>query len=72
MILKRNWCLTLRNQEVSKNPVKLHRSLEHNTLIRIDLEHFWPARMPLHGYLALATLSPLETDPQNFGALGLR
>ena len=27
-------------------------------------EHFWPASTLLHGHLALATLSPLETDPQ--------
>ena len=31
---------------------------------------FWPASTLLRGHLALATLSPLETDPQNFGALG--
>ena len=28
------------------------------------LTHFWPAATPLRGHLALATLSPLETDPQ--------
>ena len=28
------------------------------------LTHFWPASTLLRGYLALATLSPLETDPQ--------
>ena len=28
------------------------------------LEHFWPASTLLHGHLALATLSLLETDPQ--------
>ena len=28
------------------------------------LEHFWPASTLLHGHLALATLSPPETDPQ--------
>ena len=27
-------------------------------------EHFWPASTLLHGLLALATLSPPETDPQ--------
>ena len=26
--------------------------------------HFWPASTLLRGHLALATLSPLETDPQ--------
>ena len=36
------------------------------------LEHFWPASTLLHGHLALATLSLPETDPQIFGALGLR
>ena len=28
------------------------------------LKHFWPASTLLHGHLALATLFPLETDPQ--------
>ena len=28
------------------------------------LEHFWPASTLLHGLLAVATLSPPETDPQ--------
>ena len=28
------------------------------------LEHFWPDSTLLHGHLALATLSPPETDPQ--------
>ena len=28
------------------------------------LTRFWPASTLLRGYLALATLSPLETDPQ--------
>ena len=28
------------------------------------LIHFWPASTLLRGHLALATLSPLETDPQ--------
>ena len=28
------------------------------------LTHFWPASTLLRGQLALATLSPLETDPQ--------
>ena len=28
------------------------------------LENFWPASTLLRGHLALATLSPLETDPQ--------
>ena len=27
------------------------------------LTHFWPASTLPHGHLALATLSPLETDP---------
>ena len=28
------------------------------------LEYFWPASTLLHGHLALAILSPPETDPQ--------
>ena len=28
------------------------------------LTHFWPASRLLRGHLALATLSPPETDPQ--------
>ena len=28
------------------------------------LTHFWPASTLLRGHLTLATLSPLETDPQ--------
>ena len=28
------------------------------------LGYFWPASTLLHGHLALATLSPPETDPQ--------
>ena len=28
------------------------------------LTHFWPASTLLRGHLALATLSPPETDPQ--------
>ena len=28
------------------------------------LTHVWPASTLLRGHLALATLSPLETDPQ--------
>ena len=28
------------------------------------LAHFWPASTRLRGHLALATMSPLETDPQ--------
>ena len=28
------------------------------------LTHFWPASTLLRAHLALATLSPLETDPQ--------
>ena len=28
------------------------------------LEHFWPGSTLLRGHLALATLSPPETDPQ--------
>ena len=28
------------------------------------LEYFWPASTLLRGHLALATLSPPETDPQ--------
>ena len=31
---------------------------------RLILTHFWPASTLLRGHLALATLSPLETDPQ--------
>ena len=30
----------------------------------LNLIHFWPASTLLHGQLALATLSPPETDPQ--------
>ena len=30
----------------------------------LSLTHFWPASMLLRGHLALATLSPPETDPQ--------
>ena len=30
----------------------------------LTLTHFWPASTLLRGHLALATLSPLETDPQ--------
>ena len=30
----------------------------------LDLTHFWPASTLLRGHLALATLSPPETDPQ--------
>ena len=36
-------------------------SLFHAPLL---LTLFWPASTLLHGHLALATLSPLETDPQ--------
>ena len=35
--------------------------LFHAPLIFI---HFWPASPLLRGHLALATLSPLETDPE--------
>ena len=28
------------------------------------LEHFWPESTLLRGHIALATLSPLENDPQ--------
>ena len=38
----------------------------------LSLIHFWPASTLLRGHLALATLSPPETDPQIYGALGLR
>ena len=34
------------------------------------LTHFWPASTLLRGHLALATLSPLETDPQNLERWG--
>ena len=30
----------------------------------LSLIHFWPASTLLRGHLALATLSPPETDPQ--------
>ena len=30
----------------------------------VILTHFWPASTLLRGHLALATLSPPETDPQ--------
>ena len=33
-------------------------------LAPLSLIHFWPASTLLHGHLALATLSPPETDPQ--------
>ena len=32
--------------------------------LNIILTHFWPASTLLRGHLALATLSPPETDPQ--------
>ena len=32
--------------------------------------HFWPASTLLRGHLALATLSPPETDPQILESLG--
>ena len=35
--------------------------LSHAPLI---LTHFWPASTLLRGHLALATLSPLQIDPQ--------
>ena len=34
------------------------------------LTHFWPASTLLRGHLALATQSPLETDPQNLERWG--
>ena len=34
-------------------------------LALLILEHFWPASTLLRGHLALATLSPPETGPQN-------
>ena len=49
--------------EGEKN-VALSCSFNYNT--------FLPASTLLRGHLALATLSPLETDPQILGALGLR
>ena len=33
-------------------------------LAPLIFEHFWPASTLLRGHLSLATLSPLETDPQ--------
>ena len=33
-------------------------------LAPLNLIHFWPASTLLRGHLALATLSPPETDPQ--------
>ena len=33
-------------------------------LVPLILIHFWPASTLLRGHLALATLSPPETDPQ--------
>ena len=33
-------------------------------LAPLILTHFWPASTRLRGHLALATLSPPETDPQ--------
>ena len=33
-------------------------------LAPLILTHFWPASTLLRGLLALATLSPLENDPQ--------
>ena len=33
-------------------------------LAPLILQHFWPASTLLRGLLALATLSPPETDPQ--------
>ena len=32
--------------------------------VPLILTHFWPSSTLLRGHLALATLSPLETDPQ--------
>ena len=32
--------------------------------VPLILTHFWPASTLLRGHLALATLSPPETDPQ--------
>ena len=34
------------------------------------LTHFWPVSTLLRGHLALATLSPPETDPQNLERWG--
>ena len=34
------------------------------SLAPLILIHLWPASTLLRGHLALATLSPLETDPQ--------
>ena len=36
----------------------------------VILENFWPGSTLLHGLLALATLSPPETDPQNLERWG--
>ena len=33
-------------------------------LVPFIIKHFWPASMLLRGHLALATLSPPQTDPQ--------
>ena len=33
-------------------------------LARLNLRHFWKASTLLRGHLAVATLSPPETDPQ--------
>ena len=34
------------------------------------LTHIWPASTLVHGHIALATLSPPETDPQNLERWG--
>ena len=48
-------------QEGTYFPKVRRMLLFHAPLILI---HFWPASTLLRGHLALAILSPLETDPQ--------
>ena len=48
--------------KVDTNFPKVRRMLLF--IAALNLIHFWPASTLLRGHLALATLSPPETDPQ--------
>ena len=48
--------------QVDTNSPKVRRMLFH--VSPLILEYFWPASTLLHGHIALAIPSPLETDPQ--------